>query len=145
MFYNLLTQYKLGGKFLKLLKNIYTSNKIFVKTSLGLLEPFVTTTGVLQGDILSPLIFNLFINKISEVVDSTCDPVNIGDNSSSTLLWCDDLVVFSRSASGLKNAIYKIGSHFTELGLSVNKTKTKVLIFNSQGLVLKMIQNIIFL
>ena len=47
MFYNLLTQYKIGGKFLKILKNIYTDNQMFVKVDGGLSRSFVTTkTGV---------------------------------------------------------------------------------------------------
>ena len=33
LFYNLLTEYKVGGHFLGILKSIYTSNQIFFKTS----------------------------------------------------------------------------------------------------------------
>ena len=67
MFYNLMTQYKIGGKFLKILKNIYTDNQMFVKVDGGLTRSFVTTTGVKQGCIFSPLLFNFFINKLPDV------------------------------------------------------------------------------
>ena len=39
----------------------------------------------------------------------------------------------STSASGLQRSIDKTVSHFTQLGLSVNTKKTKVLVFNSGG------------
>ena len=136
LFYNLLTQYGIGGNFIKILRNLYTDNKIFVQTAMGLIEPFNTTVGVLQGDILSPNLFNLFVGKTPDVIDSSCDPVSIGANKSSCLLWCDDLVVFSKTPGGLQIAINKIATHFSELGLEVNKSKTKVLISNKRGLAL---------
>ena len=134
LFFNLLTEYRIGGLYLNLLRNLYKDNKIFVQTSMGLIEPFVTTAGVLQGDILSPILFNLFVGKTPDVIDSTCDPVSIGPNKSSCLLWCDDLVVFSTTPKGLQNAINKIALHFQSLGLEVNKTKTKVIIVNKRCL-----------
>ena len=91
LFYNLLTEYNIGGNFLKLLRNLYHSNKIFVQTSFGLTEPFTTTTGVLQGDILSPMLFNLFLNKTPEVINLGCDPVIVeNDNSSAHEHPCCD-------------------------------------------------------
>ena len=148
LFYNLLTEYKIGGHFLKIIRNLYESNKIFVQTSMGLTQPFTTTVGVLQGCVLSPILFNLFLNKTTDVINTgcdnhttqqglccatCCDPVLIGNNRSSSLMWCDDLVVFSKSAAGLQNTIDRISQHFNLLGLSVNETKTKVVIFNNQG------------
>ena len=49
LFNKLLTQYEIGGKFLKILKNLYTNNEMFVKLDNGLTQPFKTTTGLKQG------------------------------------------------------------------------------------------------
>ena len=65
LFYKLLKDFSIGGNFLKVLKEIYTENKVYVKVSEGLCQPFNTTAGVLQGCVLSPLLFNMFVNKIS--------------------------------------------------------------------------------
>ena len=95
-----------------------------------------TTTGVKQGCVLSPILFNLFINKLPEVFDDTCDPVLLNEEKLSILMWADDVLVPSLSAKGLQQAINKTYKFFSELDLSVNSKKTKVMIFNLRGLTL---------
>ena len=63
LFHCLLKNYGIGGKFVKILREMYTNNKIFVKLSDGLLKPFTTTISVKQGCVLSPILFNLYIDK----------------------------------------------------------------------------------
>ena len=133
MFFNLMTQYKIGGKFLKILKNIYTDNQMFVKVDGGLTRSFVTTTGVKQGFIFSPLLFNLYVNNLPEVYDNDCHPVFVNSKPVHCLMWADDCVVLSTSENGLQRSIGRTVGYFAELGLQVNTKKTKVMIFNGNG------------
>ena len=137
LFYTLLKDYKIGGKFLKVLKEIYSENQIYIKLTNGLCEPFKTTTGVLQGEANSSLLFNIFVNKISEIFDQSCEPVQINKTDLSCLLWSDDLFVTSQSAAGLQIAIDKVAIFYSFLGLQLNVKKTKILIFNKAGRVLQ--------
>ena len=105
MFYNLMTNYKIGGKFLKILENIYTNNQMFGKVGGGLTKPFVTTVGVKQGCIFSPLLFNLYINKLPDVYDSECDPVIVNNKPVHCLMLADDCVSMSTSESGLQSRL----------------------------------------
>ena len=117
LFYNLLNDYNIGGNFLKILIQIYTDHKVFVRLTDGLLQPIKTTIGLKQGCCLSGLLFNLFVNKLPSIFDQSCDPVSILDEQMSCLLWADDLLIMSRSATGLKNAINKTKSFYDSLGL----------------------------
>ena len=101
--------------------------------NVGLTGTFVTTNEVKQGCVFSPLLFNLFINKLPTVYDSQCDPVCVGDSPVNCLMWADDCVVMSTSEAGLQRSIDKTVNHFSELGLFVNTKKTKVVIFNPSG------------
>ena len=74
LFYTLLKDYSIGGNFLKILQQIYSENKIYVKLSEGLVQPFKTTVGVKQ-------LFNLFIDKICSIFDKNCDPVQLNNLS----------------------------------------------------------------
>ena len=134
LFFKLLNDYKIGGNFLKILIQIYKDHKVFVRLSDGLLQPITTTIGLKQGCCLSGLLFNLFVNKLPSIFDQSCDPVTILDEKVSCLLWADDLLIMSRSAIGLQNAISKTKSFYDSLGLEVNKQKSKVMILNGRGL-----------
>ena len=107
LFYLLLKNFSIGGNFLSTLQNIYDVNNIFVKVSGGLTDPFFTTTGLKQGDVLSPILFNLFLNDLPNIFDHQCDPVTIGNESTNALIWADDSLVLSTSSDGLKRAIQK--------------------------------------
>ena len=70
-----------------------------VKVKGGLTQPFVTTTGVKQGCVLSPLIFNLFIMGLPEALcDDSVDPVLLNNEKLSVLMWADGVLVLSLSA-----------------------------------------------
>jgi hypothetical protein len=137
MFYSLLKDCSIGGQFLKTIKEIYNKNQIFVKVSHGICQPFETTKGVLQGETNSPLLFNIFVDKITKVFDQSCDPVSINNTPQSCLLWSDDLLLFSISAKGLQNSIDKMCLFYASLGLEISLKKTIVIIFNKSGKLLK--------
>ena len=98
LFYTLLYKYKIGGHFLKMVQQIYESNEMYVKLSAGITTPCTTMTGVKQDCVLSPIIFNIFINDLPEQFDDQCDPVIINDQNVTALMFPDDVVIFSQSA-----------------------------------------------
>ena len=133
LFYKLLSEYKVGGNFLKLLQSMYDRHEVHVRLSEGLSQPILTTIGVKQGCGLSPLLFNIFINKLPEIYDQSCDPVKLGSSDLNCLLWADDLVILSTSGAGLQQSIEKTFSFYQNLGLEMNTKKTKVMVFNGGG------------
>ena len=67
----------LGGKFLSVLHEMYSNIDLQVIIgSRGLSEGFPSQLGVVQGDNLSPSLFNVFINDIPKCFDSLCMPVS---------------------------------------------------------------------
>ena len=68
------------------------------------------------------------------IFDSSCDPVSILNEQFSCLLWADDLLILSKSPTGLQNAISKTKVFYDSLGLEINQKKSKVMVFNVRGL-----------
>ena len=54
-----------------------------------------------QGCILSPKLFNIFINDIPDIFDSQCGPVQLGEEKLNCLMYADDLILLSESKDGL--------------------------------------------
>ena len=90
--------------------------------------------GVKQGDVLSPLLFNFFINDIViHLNQPNLDPVVIDNSSINILLYADDIVLLSESQPGLQNCLDNLHSYCESWKLEVNTNKSKVLVFNSNG------------
>ena len=130
LFYKLLAN-GVGKKFVNLLKNMYSELQLCVSLSDGLSLPFRSTVGLKQGCNLSPLLFNIFINEIPEIINSSnSDPPMLANMPVSSLLYADDLVLVSKSKIGLQNAINALNGFSRDWFLEINETKTKCLVFS---------------
>lgn len=128
-----LTQIGIGGKFLKIIQDIYASVSFVVKCENNITDSFETTVGVKQGCILSPIFFNIFLSDLPEIFDSDCDPVNLNGNSLNCLMYADDLILLSESAKGLQCALDRLHNYCMKWKLLVNIDKSNIMIFNKGG------------
>jgi hypothetical protein len=62
-----------------------------------------------------------------------CDPVSLLHSDLSCLMFADDLIILSKSYTGQQNSLNKLGTYCDKWGLTLNLTKTKIIIFNKTG------------
>ena len=137
LFYKLL-KYGVNGKLFNILKAMYSDVKYAIKLQAGLTESFSSNIGVKQGCILSPLLFNLFVNDLPNCFDSSkCDPIPMGDALVNCLMYADDVVLLSSSKEGLQHSLSSLQKYCDSWNLKINIEKTKILIFNKSGKLLK--------
>ena len=88
-----------------------------------------------QGCVISPALFNLFINELPLSFDpNKCDPFTLPNGEKlNCLLYADDLVILSKSKQGLANCLKTLENFNTKWLLSVNFKKTKIVIFQKSG------------
>ena len=122
----------ISGRFYKIIKEMYLSSTLCVKTAGGLTPSFPSNIGVRQGCSLSPLLFNIFISDLTSSLDSgNCKPVELSSKKLSHLLYADDLVIISESPSGLQSSLDALHKYCRKWKLSINTDKTKVVIFSN--------------
>lgn len=126
-----------GGCFLNCIDNMYSNVQYCVKLQNGVSNSFSSTIGVKQGCVLSPLLFNIFTSDLPNIFDKSCDPVFLNNQKLNCLMFADDLVIFSQSSIGLQNALNKLSSYCDKWYLTVNMSKTKIIVFNSSGHLIK--------
>ena len=85
------------GRLWRVLRNIY--KQVVSSVLLGDTRTawFWIEVGLRQGCILSPILFNLFINDLRDIVQDLGKEVKFGDGRVSVLFFADDIVVLAES------------------------------------------------
>ena len=109
---------------------MYQDCQYIIKNNGLFSKPINSSIGVKQGCNLSPLLFNIFINDIHDIFNSSCDPLDIDSLKLSSLSFADDLVILSETPGGLQNSLDALNKYCENWGLVVNASKTKVVTFN---------------
>lgn len=129
----LLKLYKcgLGRKFCRLIGNMLSQTQSCVRIGNKVTEYFNSEVGTRQGCNLSPMIFNLFINDLPNLLQKVgSDPPCIEKKNVPILLYADDVVLLSKSEAGLNKALQTVFVFCQKWKLQVNLAKTKVMVFN---------------
>src|SRR6476469_5700464 len=114
-------------KLVKILENMYEGTYSAVRSSGGLSEWFETIVGVKQGCILSPLLFNIFMEAIMS--QALCDGEEgavIGGYLISNLRFANDRAGLGETREALDRLMCRISLEAEKLGMSINVDKTEV-------------------
>ncbi|CAG5100676.1 Similar to jockey\pol: RNA-directed DNA polymerase from mobile element jockey (Drosophila funebris) [Cotesia congregata] len=121
---------KIGSKFISIIKSLYDQ-----ATMQGYSNEFEVSEGVLQGESLSPDLFLLYLYDIKQFFRGKglygLDINGITDIL--LLLYADDTVIFAHSHIDLRRKLKALEQYCDLNGLTVNQSKTKILVFKAAG------------
>ncbi|XP_028982325.1 uncharacterized protein LOC114841493 [Diachasma alloeum] len=125
----------LSSKVIRVVKNLYDRATIRIRTSEGYTEDFNVSEGVLRGEKMSPLLFNLYLADIENFFRvKGARGVDIdGRKDVILLLYADDLIILAFSSIDLKLKLRILEEYCSDNGLTINIGKTKVMIFRKGG------------
>ena len=111
-----------------MLSNLYTNQEATIRTEYGETGNIPIGKGVRQGFILSPLLFNIYAEKIMrEALDKWDKGIGIGGRKVSHLRYADDTTLIAGNREDLIELIEKVKSSSEKAGLYLNVKKTKVM------------------
>ena len=90
---------------------------------------FDITSGVKQGDVLSPTLFSMFLNDLAIGIKDLGYRVNLGNSEICILLYADDIVLIAPDESSLHAMVNFVSSWCSKWRMVVNTEKTKVVDF----------------
>ena len=119
-----------NGKAWRLLRSWYTSPKSMVRVN-GLLSlPFTLERGVLQGSVLSPILFLLMMDPLLKSLQNKGLGPSVGDIYAGGFIHADDIRTISSSRATLQEQINTVCTFAANNGLTLNPTKCEVMLIS---------------
>ena len=115
------------GKVFNIIRGIYTNDKAYMKIDGKVTKSFPINQGVRQGCVLSPLLFNIFMAELAK------DLMALDNGLINSIFWADNIVLLCENGDELNNMIKLIAEYCKRNKLTINCKKTKCLIFNKTG------------
>ena len=123
----ILQKTEIDTKDIRLIRNLYWSQKAAVRVNENLTQWRIIMRGVRQGCVLSPDLFNIYseyiIRKIKEL-----EGIRIGGINVNNIRYADDTVLIADSEEKLQALIQTINQASEEMGLKINIKKTETMV-----------------
>ena len=110
------------------LSNLYAGQEATVRTGHGAIDWFPIGKGVPQGCILSPCLFNLYVEYImrNAGLDEAQAGMKIARRNINNLRYADDTTLMAESVDELKSLLMKLKEESESVGLKLSIQKTKI-------------------
>jgi len=118
----ILRGYGVGPNIIRIIENIWAGDTMVTKQSGYYGEPFRAKRGVRQGDILSPMIFNIMVDAVLRAWDFSMP------GARGALFYADDGLLYGDNGPELQRNLDFISASFASVGLTMNAKKTEAMI-----------------
>lgn len=119
--------------FVRLLYVWYTTQNFCVKWGQKLSASFMVINGVRQGSILSPILFNFYLEDLSNELHDLKVGCHISDICCNHLFYADDCVLIAPSPNALQKLLNCCQKFADKNELVYNEKKTKCMVFKPNG------------
>ena len=127
-------KYNISTKLIQVIKNLYNKATGAVLFNSSMEDWFRTTVGVRQGCLLSPTLFNIFLERImTDGLEDHEGTVSIGGRTISSLLFADDIDGLAGEEEELANLVEPLDKVSTAY-MVISSVKTKLMTHNTSGI-----------
>ena len=124
-------KYNINASIIRAIENLYDKAQSAVLFNGSTGEWFRTTVGVRQGCLLSPTLFNIFLERI--ICEALDDHVSIGGQLITSFRFADDVVVNAEEEEEAGVLVDRLDRTTTKYKMEIGQDKTKVMINNQNG------------
>ena len=131
--FSVLIKRKVSPLVLRTLLHMYKNQKLKVRWEDVESYPFVTTNGVKQGGVLSPIMFAVYIDGLLVKLKNSGVGCHVGNEYIGALSFADDISLLCPTISGLNKMVEIAEQYAAEYSIIFNASKSKLLCFNESG------------
>jgi hypothetical protein len=128
MYQILRTRVGLPDRIVSLIEEMYQGSVDVVRVGSDFTDPFPVETGVKQGALLSPILFNIVLDAILHVAMEGCEGIRVDrGNPVTDLDYADDLALLAESLTDMQRMIDRLDAVASSLGLVISAEKTQTM------------------
>ncbi|VVC39091.1 Reverse transcriptase domain [Cinara cedri] len=120
----ILKDFQFPNKLINCIMISIMETKVKVKVGDLISDPVLVKSGLRQGDALSPILFNLVLERVIREININNQGFKLQDSSIELLAYADDIVLLGESQDSLKNIFLKLEKAAAKVGLQCNEGKT---------------------
>ncbi|KAK2910488.1 hypothetical protein Q8A73_008203 [Channa argus] len=110
-------------KYFRVVQDMYESCKTVVRCAVGVTEEFKVEVGLHQGSALSPFLFALVMDRLTD---------EVRQESPWTMMFADDIVICSESREQVEENLERWRSALENRGMKLSRSKTEYMCVNER-------------
>ncbi len=130
--WRVLREYGVRGPLLRAVRSLYDRSKSLVRIASSKSDLFPVHVVLRQGCPLSPVLFIIFMDRISRRSQGP-EGVGFGDHAISSLLFADDVVVLATSDQDLQHALGRFAAECEAVGMRISASKSEAMVLSRKG------------
>ena len=128
-------KYNISANLVRTIEQLYDKAKSAVKMNGSIGSWFRTTVGVRQGCILSPTLFNIFLERImSDDLEEHDGKVSISGRNITILQFADDIDALAEEEQELEALVESLDKTCTRYKMEISAEKTKLMTNSANGI-----------
>ena len=137
-----LSHYNINAYTIRVIRNLYdqTSSAVYLNGNIG--KWFQITVGVRQRCLVSPTLFNIFLERImTEALEEQKGTVSIGGRTFTNLRFADDTDELAGSEQELENLVRHLDRSSTAYDMKISANKTKLMTNSIDSMTYRIVYN----
>ena len=125
----------ISANLVRTIEKLYDKATSAVQMSGSIEEWFRTTVGIRQGCLLSPTLFNIFLERImSDALEEHDGKVSIGGRNITNLRFADDVDALAEEEQELEALVESLDKTCTRYKMEISAEKTKLMTNSANGI-----------
>uniref|UniRef100_A0A8D8SJ40 Craniofacial development protein 2 n=2 Tax=Cacopsylla melanoneura TaxID=428564 RepID=A0A8D8SJ40_9HEMI len=126
---SILKDENIDSRDIQIIKNLYFNQKAEIRVQSITSKDLAIKRGVRQGCVLSPLLFNVYSERImTKALEEERGGININGRPVNNIRYADDTVLLAETMEDLQRMLNNVIQASEESGLTLNTKKTKYMI-----------------
>lgn len=127
-----LREHKIHENYINVVEHLNKDNVTKIKTPHGFTEKIPVLTGIRQGDSMSPILFNLIMDKIINSVKEVNGGYRMGRKHMKILCYADDAILTADNEDDLQRLLYRFQTTAKKLNMQISVEKTESMVISKE-------------